>query len=120
MNALWFCATAAATPAYGGWWKLVGAFLLVFTLLVIFLKVLGRLQRGSGSADVSLLRVQSLGPRRSLEFLRCGDRVFKLYRSEQSMVLLDQEPYDPVLHAASTTKPALSGWLDKLRGGDRD
>ncbi len=119
MNALWFCATAATTPAYGGWGKLVGAFLLVFALLFVFLKVLGRMQRGGGSADVSLLRVQSLGPRRSLEFLRCGDQVFKLYRSEQSMVLLEQEPYDPVQHATPAANPALSGWLDKLRGGSR-
>jgi flagellar biogenesis protein FliO len=119
MNALLFCATAAATPAYGGWWKLIGAFLIVFGLLVVFLKVLGRMQRGGGSADVSLLRVQSLGPRRSLEFLRCGDRVFKLYRSEQSMVLLDQEPFDPALHAQAPAKPSLPDWLDRLRGGGR-
>ncbi len=120
MQAIWFCATAAAVPEGGpGWWKLIGAFLLVFALLVVFLKFLGRLQQGGGDGDVSLLRVQSLGPRRSVEFLRCGDQVFKLYRSEQSMVMLGQEPYDPMRHDRPASSAALPSWLDRLRGVTR-
>ncbi len=114
-----FILAAAAQPGDPSWWKLAGAFLLVFALLIVFLKILGRQQRGGGGAEASLLRVHSLGPRRGVEVLRCGETVYTLYRSDQAMVLLDQEPFDPQRHDATTPAPSLAGWLDRLRGNDR-
>lgn len=110
---------AAVRPEDPSWWKLGGAFLLVFALLVLFLKFVGRLQKGGHAADASLLRVQSLGPRRSLEYLRCGDSVYTLYRSEQSMALLAQEAYDPARHGIGAETPSLGGWMARLRGRPR-
>ncbi len=106
---------AAARPEDPSWWKLGGAFLLVFALLVLFLRLVGRLQRGAVAEDAALLRVQSLGPRRSLEYLRCGERVYTLYRSESSMALLEEEPYDPARHQPGADAPSLGGWLERLR-----
>jgi len=110
-------ATAAPTgdPA---WWKLIGACLLVFALLIVFLKFLGRLQRGGDGGAASLLRVHALGPRRGVEVLRCGETVYTLYRHDQSMVLLSKEPYDPQLHETADPAPTFAGWLSRLRGRD--
>ncbi len=108
---------AASAPADPSWWKLAGAFLLVFALLIGFLKLLGRLQRGAGGDEASLLKVHSLGPRRGVEVLRCGGTVYTLYRNDQSMVLLSEEPFDPARHEVQTPAPALAGWLGRLRGG---
>jgi len=113
-----FLATAAA-PGAPDWWKLIGAFVAVFALLIAFLKILGRLQRGRGGAEASLLRVHPLGPRRGVDVLRCGETVYTLYRNEQSMVLLDSEPFDPARHAAAPPAPPLSGWWSRLRGEAR-
>ena len=109
-----FLAAAAAQPDDPSWWKLAGAFLLVFGLLMLFLRFVGRLQRGAASADAALLRVTSLGPRRSLEYLRCGDRVYTLYRSENSMALLETESFDPARHAPSAETSALGAKLAGL------
>ena len=110
---------AAAQPADPSWWKLLGALLLVFALLIGFLKLLGRLQRGSGGAEAALLKVHALGPRRGVEVLRCGETVYTLYRHDQSMVLLSEEPFDPTRHEVRPPAPALAGWLDRLRGRER-
>lgn len=107
---------AAAQAADPSWWKLVGALVLVFALLIGFLKVLGRLQRGTGGSEASLLKVHALGPRRGVEVLRCGETVYTLYRNDQSMVLLSEEPFDPARHEVRPQTSALAGWLDRLRG----
>ncbi|MBU0742398.1 hypothetical protein KKG45_06250 [bacterium] len=119
MIAARFILATAAQPGAPSWWKLIGAFLIVFALLIVFLKLLGRMQRGGGGTEASLLRIHALGPRRSVEVLRCGETVYTLYRSDQAMVLLSQEPFDPRRHAPPPPSPALAGWLDRLRGTDR-
>ena len=113
-QAQYHLATAAAAGG-ASWWKLAGALLVVFALLILFLKVLGRLQRGGASGDVSLLRVHALGPRRGVELLRCGSTVYTLYRNDQSMVLLSEEAFDPAKHETDKQAPGVLGLLGRRK-----
>ncbi len=107
----------AVQTAAGGlaWLKLVGGLVVVFTLLLLFLKLLGRLQGGRSGAAAAMISVHAVGPRRAVELLRCGDEVFTLYRHDQSVVLLDRAPYDPVRHTPPAPALPVGGLLDRLR-----
>ena len=73
-------------------WQVGSALLAVLALLVVVLKFLQRWQRTDGAgADVRLLSVRRLGPRRELQTLRVGNEVHTLYRHEAAMVLLKTE-----------------------------
>ncbi|MDO9694757.1 MAG: hypothetical protein Q7W56_08490 [Candidatus Latescibacteria bacterium] len=107
----------AVETAVGGlaWLKLVGGLVVVFTLLLLFLKLLGRFQGGRPGAAAAMIAVHAVGPRRAVELLRCGDEVFTLYRYEQSVVLLDRAPFDPARHVPATPTLPVGGLLDRLR-----
>jgi flagellar biogenesis protein FliO len=108
----------AVQAAAGGvaWLKLVGGLVVVFTLLLLFLKLLGRFQGGRPGAAAALVAVHAVGPRRAVELLRCGDEVFTLYRHEQTVVLLDRAPYDPARHAPPAPALPVGGLIDRLLG----
>ncbi len=89
---------AAVTPettfAASGvsWWQTIGGLLAVFGLLMISLKFLSKLNRRSGAGQADLLTVWPLGPKREIQVLRLDDEVHYIYRFENAMVLLKQEP----------------------------
>jgi hypothetical protein len=89
---------AAAEPTFdlsgGGvsWWQTLGGLLAVFGLLMVCLKLLGKVNRRVGAAEASLLTVWPLGPKREIQVLRLADDVHYIYRHENAMVLLKQEP----------------------------
>lgn len=89
---------AAVTPAttFGGtgvsWWQTIGGLLVVFGLLMVSLKFLGRLNKKRGDGSANMLTVWPLGPKREIQVLRLGDDVHYIYRHESAMVLLKQEP----------------------------
>lgn len=85
---------SAANFSGGGvsWWQTLGGLLAVFGLLMVSLKLLGKLHRRTGSAEAGLLTVWPLGPKREIQVLRLGDDVHYIYRHENAMVLLKQEP----------------------------
>lgn len=85
----------SALAGGGSWWRMIGGLAFVFGLLFLCLKLLTRLgpNRG-GSAQARVLAVWHLGPRREVQVLRLGDEVSYVYRHENSMVLLRQEPWE--------------------------
>lgn len=106
---------AVQTAADGlAWFKLVGGLVAVFTLLLLFLKLVGRLQGARPGATAAIVAVHAVGPRRAVELLRCGDEVFTLYRHDQSVVLLDRAPYDPARHVPPAPPLPVAGLLDRL------
>ena len=56
------------------------AVLAVLALLVVFLKLLGRINRRMGGEEAGLEKVWPLGPRREIQVLRLGDEVHYIYR----------------------------------------
>ncbi len=83
-------------PLGGGadisWWQTIGALAAVFGLLLVFLRLLGRITRRTGHERVSLLTVWHLGPKREVQVVRLGQEAHYIYRHEGAMVLLKQEP----------------------------
>ncbi|MDY0110446.1 MAG: hypothetical protein RBT60_10975 [Candidatus Krumholzibacteria bacterium] len=85
-----------ATPV-----QAIGAFMAVFVLLILALKLLQRWQPGhQRDASVRLLSVRRLGPRRELQTLRVGGEVHTLYRQDNALVLLKSEPWQAWADAA--------------------
>ena len=87
--------------AGAGLWQAGIALAAVLGLLIVVLKLLKRLQTGTGDASVRVLGVQRLGPRRELQQLRVGDDVHTIYRHEGAMVVLKTED----LGAWQATRP---------------
>ncbi len=89
-------AAVSADAAFSGggatWWQTMGGLAAVFGLLMLSLKLLGKWNRRQGSAEASLVTVWPLGPRREIQVLRLGDEVHFIYRHENAMVLLKQQP----------------------------
>lgn len=89
----------AATTAGGAfaadtgisWWQTLGGLVVVFGLLLVSLKLLGKWNRRSGGSESSLLTVWHLGPKREIQLLRLGQEVHYIYRHDGSMVLLKKE-----------------------------
>ena len=98
-------------------WQVGSALVAVLALLVVVLKFLQRWQRTDGTgADVRVLSVRRLGPRRELQVLRVGDEVHTLYRHEAAMVLLKTESLAGHQTAAATVAtPALPPLHRRLR-----
>jgi hypothetical protein len=75
------------------WWQTIGGLVLVFGLLIVSLKLLGKWNRRTGGADTNLMTVWHLGPKREIQLLRLGDEVHYIYRHDGSMVVLKKEPW---------------------------
>ncbi len=93
-------ATFLATMGGGGfaadsgisWWQTLGGLVVVFGLLIVSLKLLGKWNRRSGGSESSLLTVWNLGPKREIQVLRLGEQVHYIYRHDGSMVVLQTKP----------------------------
>ena len=83
-----------AAQGAGSWWRTIGALIIVFALLVLCLKLLARFGRRGALGQARILTVWHLGPRREVQVLRLGEEVSYVYRHENAMVLLRQEPFD--------------------------
>ncbi len=93
-----FLAAAAPDPAaallssHGGtWWQTAGGLLVVFGLLVVCMKLLGRFQRRQSQGRASIVAVWNLGPRREMQILRLDDEIHTIYRHDGAMVVLKKE-----------------------------
>ena len=91
----------------GSWWRTLGGLLVVFGLLFLCLKLLSRYGRRGGATQARLLTVWHLGPRREIQVLRLGESVSYVYRHENAMVLLRQEPWEDYVrvHGAPAAGP---------------
>jgi len=101
-------------------WQSLGGLALVFGLLILCLKLLGRFNRRRNPGQTSLLTVWHLGPRREVQVLRLGDEVHYIYRHEGAMVLLKQEPLQQwesshTAAVAEETPVRLGGLLQSLQ-----
>jgi len=91
-------AAVTTTSALGGggisWWQTAGGFVAVFGLLLLCLKLLSKVNKGSRESDSArILTVWNLGPKREIQVLRLGDDVHYIYRHDNAMVLLQQTSY---------------------------
>ena len=83
-----FLATAFSEGASVSWWQSLGGLMAVLALLVVFLKLLGRVNRRMSGDQASVVKVWPLGPRREIQVLRLGEEVHFIYRHDGAMVLL--------------------------------
>ena len=83
----------AFTGGGGNIWQSIGGLVVVFGLLIVSLKLMGRFNRRNQNEETQLLTVWHLGPRREIQVLRLGQEVHYIYRHEGAMVILKQEPY---------------------------
>ncbi|MBU2503292.1 hypothetical protein KJ682_18330 [bacterium] len=74
----------------GSWLQTIGGLLVVFALLILSLKFLGRFNRLRGRTEAEVLNVWNLGPRREIQVLRLQDEVHFIYRHDGAMVPLKQ------------------------------
>ncbi|MFT5232963.1 MAG: flagellar biogenesis protein FliO [Candidatus Krumholzibacteriia bacterium] len=113
--------TPESTFSAGGahWWQTVGGMLLVFGLLIVCLKYLGRFNRRHGDQQADLKAVWNLGPKREIQVLRLGDEVHYIYRHETAMVLLKNEPLVNFerLQKKHPDSAEAQGWQRFLPGG---
>ncbi len=82
------------TQFQGGtsWWQTMGGLLVVFGLLFLTLKLLGKINNNrSGSHKASILAVWNLGPKREIQVLQLGDEVHYIYRHDGAMVPLKMQ-----------------------------
>jgi len=71
------------------WWQTMGGLLVVFGLLFLTLKLLGKYSNSRSSAhQASILAVWNLGPKREIQVLKLGDEVHYIYRHDGAMVPL--------------------------------
>ncbi len=122
---------AAAQPLVGGgagfsWWQTLGGMAVVFALLLVCLKLLGRLHGSGGRAEAAVVTVWSLGPKREIQVVRLRDEVHYIYRHESGLVVLEHESYDEFRAAfPDASRPAqqplsqLTDKLSRLLGGAR-
>lgn len=100
---LHFLGTAAVdTSSFGGGtqgsvWQAIGGLAVVFGLLLLFMKLLGKLNKRGGNTDTSVVAVWHLGPKREIQVLRLGNMVHYIYRHEGSMVVLKEESHEEFL-----------------------
>ena len=96
------------------WWKLIGGCLADFALLLLFLRLLGRLQGAGRGGEAALLGVHGVGPGRTIERFRWRESVYTVYRQDKSLVLLEKEPYHAEEHGSA--KPAVSALAGRVAG----
>lgn len=85
--------TPMASGAGFNVWQSLGGLVLVFGLLILCLKLLGKFNRNRSVGTTSVLAVWQLGPKREIQVLRLGDEVHYIYRHEGAMVLLKKETH---------------------------
>jgi hypothetical protein len=90
---------ATAVPALeasggDGWWRAILGTVVVFALLILCLRLLRRWPGAGGHASARVEAVWPLGPRREIHIVRLGDQVHYVYRNEQGLVLLREEPWE--------------------------
>lgn len=73
-------------------WQTAGGLVLVFGLLIVSMKLLGKFQRRTGQAQTAILAVWNLGPRREIQVLRLENEAHYIYRHDGAMVLLKKVP----------------------------
>jgi len=96
------------------WWQVVGALAAVLALLLLCLRLLGRLQLGPRSSDAALVAVWPLGPRREIQLLRLGDQLHYIYRHESALVLLRQQSWSEYQDQLPS-QPEPQRWLGAIR-----
>ncbi len=72
-------------------WQSLGGMALVFGLLLVCLKLLGRLNRRHNQGQAGVLAVWPLGPKREVQVVRLANMVHYIYRHDGAMVLLKEE-----------------------------
>jgi hypothetical protein len=100
------------------WWQTLGGLAVVFGLLLVSLKLLGRWNRRTGAAESSLLTVWPLGPKKEIQVLRLEDQVHYIYRHDGAMVVLQTErltDFENKRNHVPSGKP-VAGWRDTLTG----
>ena len=98
------------------WWQTLGGLAVVFGLLLVSLKLLGRWNRRTGASESSLLTVWHLGPKKDIQVLRLEDQVHYIYRHDGAMVVLQTErlaDYDGKRESVSAGSSG-AGWRDNL------
>lgn len=103
----------------GSWWQAVGGLTVVFGLLILFLKLMGKINKRGNQVDTSLVAVWHLGPKREIQVLRLGDMVHYIYRHDGSMVVLKEESHAEFLAVhGKQTNPAQppANWKNLLGG----
>lgn len=113
-----FLATAFAQGTAINWWQSLGGLVAVLALLVLFLKLLGRINRRMGGEEAGLEKVWPLGPRREIQVLRLGDEVHYIYRHDGAMVLLRKQSHADFQreHASRERDDAPTGWQRFIPG----
>lgn len=90
-----FLGTAGGAGLYGGssisWWQTVGGLVVVFGLLLVSLKLLGKWNKRTMNSESSLLGIWHLGPKKEIQLLRLADQVHYIYRHDGAMVVLQTE-----------------------------
>ena len=112
------------TSALGGQgfslWQALGGLVLVFGLLLVALRLLGRFSQARQHDQTALLAVWSLGPRREIQVLKLQDQVHYIYRHDGAMVLLKEQSLDDWQREAASrrdTQSAAQRGLARLLGG---
>lgn len=98
------------------WWQTLGGLAVVFGLLLVSLKLLGRWNRRTGAAETSLLTVWHLGPKKEIQVLRLEDQVHYIYRHDGAMVVLQTESlrdFETKRNNVPAGSPT-AGWRDTL------
>ena len=113
--------TAAPTDLgmFPPWWQILGAFLVVIALLIIFLRLLSRLQTGQTSRAGEILETHSVGPGRTVEVLRYRETVYSIYRHDAAGILLetrDADQYVPTARGPRADALRRLPFVDRLFG----
>jgi hypothetical protein len=101
-------------------WQTAGGLVLVFGLLIVSLKFLGKFQRRSAHAQATVLAVWNLGPRREIQVLRLENEAHYIYRHDGAMVILKKTSFTEwEAENARPSSPAAKagGMLGKLFPG---
>jgi flagellar biogenesis protein FliO len=123
---MFLVANAAVDPGslpmagHGSLWQAFGGMAVVFGLLMLFLKFLGRMNRHGGNKETQLLTVWHLGPKREIQILRLGEMVHYIYRHEGSMVVLKETSHAEYLAEhpkSSKTSEGAPGWKKMFGNG---
>ncbi len=100
------------------WWQTLGGLAVVFGLLLVSLKLLGRWNRRTGAAETSMLTVWHLGPKKEIQVLRLEDQVHYIYRHDGAMVVLQTKrlvDFETERNNVPAESPT-TGWRDTLTG----
>lgn len=86
-----FCGLQEVASGGVSWWQTIGGLLVVFGLLLLSLRLLGRFNKRRAVGNAALLKVWQLGPKREIQVLRLFDTVHYIYRHEGGLVQLQQQ-----------------------------